>query len=52
MTDKWEYEVLRMLNVNQKVEEILPAYGEKGWELTGILPQPPHTYLIFKRRKS
>lgn len=51
MIEKWEYETYRMNNVGEKIDVLLPKYGEEGWELVALMPQPPHTYLIFKRPK-
>jgi hypothetical protein len=47
---KWEYkQVIR--DLEQPLEEAeLNALGEEGWEMTGIVQQPPKTYYYFKRQ--
>jgi hypothetical protein len=48
---KWEYkQIVRDLGHEQPLEEAeLNALGEEGWEMTGIVQQPPKTYYYFKR---
>lgn len=42
---KWEYkQVIRNLD-----EPELKALGEQGWEMTGLIQQPPLAYFYFKR---
>lgn len=49
---KWEYkQIVRDLEREQPLEEAeLNALGEQGWEMTGIVQQPPKTYYYFKRQ--
>lgn len=49
---KWEYkQVIRNLESEKPLDETeLNALGEDGWELTGIVQQPPNTYFYFKRQ--
>lgn len=47
---KWEYDVFRMNNVSGNLPAELTRFGEQGWELVAVLPAPPMTNLIFKRK--
>ena len=49
---KWEYKQIIRNFENEKLlaETELNALGEDGWELTGIVQQPPNTYFYFKRQ--
>lgn len=51
MADKWEYEVQRMNNVSGSIAEILNKLGDEGWELVLVVPHPPVTDIVFKRKK-
>jgi hypothetical protein len=48
---KWEYkQIVRDLEKEKPLDEAeLNAFGEEGWELSGIAQQPPLTYFYFKR---
>lgn len=48
---KWEYkQVIRNLEQEKPLDEAeLKALGEQGWEMTGIIQQPPLAYFYFKR---
>jgi hypothetical protein len=48
---KWEYKQMIQNPGSEKPldETELNALGEDGWELTGIVQQPPYTYFYFKR---
>jgi hypothetical protein len=49
---KWEYkQVVRNVEQEKPLDESeLNALGEEGWELSGIVQQPPLTYYYFKRQ--
>ena len=49
---KWEYkQIVRDLEDEKPLDEAeLNAFGEEGWELSGIAQQPPLTYYYFKRQ--
>ena len=49
---KWEYkQVVRNLEKEKPLDEAeLNTLGEEGWELSGIVQQPPLTYYYFKRQ--
>jgi hypothetical protein len=51
--DRWEYFVAPLLEHNPG--EILNSFGEDGWELVGVVPQPTpmggtSTVAYMKRR--
>jgi hypothetical protein len=48
---RWDYCVLLLPSLERQ-EEPLSRYGEQGWELVSVLPEPPHGGLpvaYFKR---
>ena len=49
---KWEYkQIVRNLESEKPLDESeLNLLGEQGWEMTGIVQQPPVTYFYFKRQ--
>ena len=49
---KWEYkQIVRNLENEQPLDEAeLNAFGEDGWEMSGIAQHPPATYYYFKRQ--
>ena len=49
---KWEYkQVVRNFENDKPLDESeLNKLGEEGWEMTGIVQQPPITYFYFKRQ--
>jgi hypothetical protein len=49
---RWEYkQVIRNLENEKPLDETeLNALGKDGWEMTGIVQQPPNTYFYFKRQ--
>ena len=49
---KWEYkQIVRDLESEQPLDEAeLNTLGKEGWEMTGIVQQPPKTYYYFKRQ--
>ena len=50
-SSKWEYkQIVRNLDEEDAPEEAeLNALGEAGWELSGVVQQPPRAYFYFKR---
>lgn len=48
--EQWEYDVLRIDNLNASLVDHLQRYGAAGWELVALHTQPPHLNLIFKRK--
>jgi hypothetical protein len=48
---KWGYKLMiRNLEKESPLDETeLNALGEDGWELSGVVQQPPVTYFYFKR---
>jgi hypothetical protein len=48
---KWEYkQIVRNLNEEGAPQEPeLNVLGEEGWELSGVVQQPPLVYFYFKR---
>ena len=48
---KWEYkQIVRNLEKEQVLDEAkLNELGKDGWELSGIVQQPPLAYFYFKR---
>jgi hypothetical protein len=48
---KWEYkQVIQNLESEKPLDETeLNTLGEDGWELTGIVQQPPNAFFYFKR---
>ena len=49
---KWEYkQIVRNLEKEKPLEEEeLNKLGEEGWEMTGVVQQPPVTYFYLKRQ--
>ena len=49
---QWEYkQVVRNLESEQPLDEQeLNALGEEGWEMSGVVQQPPVTCYYFKRQ--
>ena len=49
---RWEYkQVIRNLENEKPLDETeLNALGKDGWEMTGIVQQPPNAYFYFKRQ--
>jgi hypothetical protein len=48
---KWEYkQIARNLEKESPLNETeLNALGEEGWEVSGVVQQPPVAYFYFKR---
>lgn len=48
---KWEYkQIIRNLEKESPLgEEELNALGADGWEMSGVMHQPPLAYFYFKR---
>lgn len=49
---KWEYkQIVRDLEKEKPLDEAeLDGLGKEGWEMSGIVQQPPITYYYFKRQ--
>jgi len=46
---KWEYQKISWSVTSEG--DTLNGFGEKGWELCGVVPGQAYTTLIFKRPK-
>ncbi len=47
----WEYRLERAPSVHNISVVHLNAIGAEGWELTGVIPNPDETVLLFKRAR-
>lgn len=43
---KWEYKIIKFVNVD---ESVLRELGEEGWELAGVTENPSYYTFSFKR---